>query len=225
MRSLTLGCAVLFLAAGIRPAGAATILYNNGAPDQNSADDITDTLVAEDFILGGPANLTSFEFWNVQGVAGDYNGSINWFIYNNGPGTPGATILAQGSAATGGQITRTSTANTCCGGFNEFDNVINMAASLTSGSLNLAAGTFWLAIHDGDISNTTFLDFYWETSASNATTPGQAQDLTAGPGWSSTLQEHAFNISGDSLGVPEPATWLFMAAGLGALALVRRRKA
>jgi hypothetical protein len=217
-------CSALFTFGSLlNTANAVTIiLYDNGAPNQASADSISDTLVAEDFNLFSSASLlTALEFWDVEG-GGAYNGSINWFIYNNGAGTPGASILAQGSASSAGQITRTSTGNTCCGGFAEFNDVINLSASRTAGTLTLGSGTYWIAVHDGDISNTTFQDFYWETTANNATTFGQAQDLTVtSPPWTSTLQEHAFNISAD---VPEPSTWAFIGMGLASLALLRRKK-
>jgi len=203
---------------------SAGVIYNNGLPNQASADSISDTLVAEDVPVAAAATLTSFEFWDVEG-SGAYNGSISWLLYSNASGLPGS-ILAQGSAS-GASITRTSTGNSAFG-FNEFDNVVDATGSLTSGSLSLAIGTYWLGIHDGDLSNTTFQDFYWETTANNSTTFGVGLDLTSeGATWATTSQEHAFNVSGTPQGssTPEPGTVAIMSLGLAGLATLRRRKA
>jgi hypothetical protein len=79
-------------------------------------------------------------------------------------------------------------------------------------------------LKNGVLSNTTFEDFYWESTANNATTFGTGQDLTQIPSWVSTLQEHAFDISGTAVGsTPEPASWGLMSAGLAGLALIRRK--
>ena len=199
------------------------MIVNNGAPNQVSADSLSDFRVAEDFTLGSAALLTSFQFWDVEG-GGAYSGSIAWAIFTNAAGTPGVA-LAQGSASTLLQITRTSTGQACCVSFSEFLDDINLATSLTSGSLSLAANTYWLVLHNGPISSSTFNDFYWETTANNGTTRGMYQDLTiVSPPWISTLQEHAFNISGTFTGVPETGSFGMVGAGLaGLLALGARR--
>lgn len=199
---------------------SASVIYNNGGPNQASADSISDTLVAEDFPVASAATLTNLEFWDIEG-AGAYNGSISWFLYSNVAGLPGA-ILAQGSASTAGQITRTATGNVALG-FNEFDDVMNLTASLISGSLAVGPGTFWIGLHDGDVSNFAFQDFYWETTDNNTTKFGVGDDLTQSPSWVSTLQEHAFNVSGDlSAATPEPGTVAMLAAGIAGLALLKK---
>lgn len=203
--------------------GTASIVYNNGSPNQASADDISDTLIAEDLPISAAVTITGFEFWDIEGVAGSYNGSIAWILYSNVSNLPGV-VLAQGLASTAGQITRTATANTNVNGFAEYDNVINATSSLTSGSLTFSAGTYWLAFHDGDTSNITFQDFYWETTATNATIFGVGDDLTASPAWVDTTQEHAFNVSGDLLATPEPGSIALMAAGIVGLAMFSRKQ-
>jgi PEP-CTERM motif len=221
-RAVRWSCALVLFSALGNTLGAVTLLFNNGGPNQVSADSLSDLLVAEDFTLSAAATLTSFQFWDVEG-AGQYVGSISWFVYTNSGGLPGV-VVAQGSASSAGQITRTSTGLTCCFGFNEFLDDINMTASLSGGSLSLASGTYWLGLHNGPTSDSTFRDFYWETTANNATIRGQYQDLTiASPPWISTLQEHAFNISGN-LAVPEPGTLSMFGAGLIGILALRRRK-
>jgi len=198
--------------------GSAAVVFNNGAPNLASADEVGDIIVAEDFSLSGGVTLTGFEFWSLEGAA-QYHGNITWFLYSDSSG-PNA-ILAQGSASTALQITRTATSNNCCPNFDEFDNVVSFTDSLTSGSLVLGPGTYWLGLHNGDISNTAFDDFYWETTDNNATTFGVFQDLPPGGGWTTTSQEHAFNISGET---PEPGTWAMISVGLAFLAIRRRAR-
>jgi PEP-CTERM motif len=202
--------------------GSASTIYDNGGPNQASADELSDILVAEDFPVASAATLTNLEFWDIEGPTA-YNGSISWFIYSTVAGLPG-TVLAQGSASTAGQITRTATVNTNVLGFAEYDDVINLTTSLTAGSLAVGPGTYWIGLHDGDISNISpFQDFYWETTANNATTFGVFDDLTTSPSWDTTSQEHAFNISGSgSLATPEPGTVAMLAAGIAGLALLKK---
>ena len=113
---------------------------------------------------------------------------------------------------------------TCCVAFNEFDNVVNLTTSRTSGSLSVSSGSYWLGLYDGPLGGTNFQDFYWETTATNGQAFGQLQDqtITNAP-WASALQVHAFNISGNTgaPAVPEPATWLSL--GSAALALIARK--
>ena len=209
--------------------GSASVVYDNGGPNQISADNLSDTLIANDFTLLTATTLTGFEFWNVE-LAGQYNGSITWFIFSNLAGIPGSTILAQGSASSAGQITRTATGLTSVfiSGDVEFDNVVNLSTSLTSGSLAFITGTYWLGLHNGPIGSTSFLDFYWETAANNGTNFGYGQELAAGLPWItpvSTLQESAFKISDNVAAIPEPGTWALMSAGLVALASIRGKRA
>jgi hypothetical protein len=115
---------------------------------------------------------------------------------------------------------------TCCNGYNEFDNTVDMTASLTSGSLSVGPGVYWLGLYDGPFGNTDTRDFYWETTANNATTSGQFQDQTIVNGdWFTTGQEHAFTISDatvDTSSVPEPGTW-WLSLGPAGLALIVRK--
>ena len=173
------GCLVLGLC--LSATAPASVIFNNGLPNQASSDFLASTITAEDFFVPAATLLTGFEFWDVEDNAnGAYNGSITWLLYTDLAGTPGS-IIAQGNASTAGQITRTQNIGvTCCAGlgFNEFDNVVNLAASLTSGSLSVSTGTYWLGLYDGPLANTDFQDFYWETTANNTSAFGQLQDQT-----------------------------------------------
>ncbi|MFZ1061644.1 MAG: PEP-CTERM sorting domain-containing protein [Candidatus Rokuibacteriota bacterium] len=219
-----IGCCALLMLSGLwSTVDASTNLYDNGGPNQVSAFSLSDLLVAEDFVLGGSATLASFQFWDVES-AGEYAGSVAWSIYTNSAGLPGV-VIAQGSASAAAQITRTSTGLTLGFIYSEFLDDVNMTNSLTSGSLALAAGTYWLALHNGSTADSTFRDFYWETTDNNATIQGVYDDLTLGGlTWVDTLQEHAFIISETSTTVPEPGTLTLTLLGAGLAGVLARRR-
>ena len=221
----------LFLLSGFQSTVQGGIVWDNGGPNQASADSLSELVTADDFSLLQQTGLTSFQFWDVQLTPGDYAGSILWSIYTNNSGQPGS-VLASGSAS-GGSIIRTlDGAISCCpagGPFPEWVNTVSIAASISFGSADLAAGTYWLALHDGPISNAANpVNFYWETADLNGTnTPtnrGMFMDPLAPPlVWISTLKEHAFNVS--STAVPEPASGAILAmAGLGLVVLGIHRR-
>ena len=95
-------------------------------------------------------------------------------------------------------------------------------------STSLAAGTYWLVLHDGLSSNTDFQDFYFAWTNVNptntASTRGKEQSLVpASVTWDATGQEHAFFISGTSSATPEPGSILLLSGGLAVLLLARKR--
>jgi len=85
----------------------------------------------------------------------------------------------------------------------------------------LAAGTYWLALHNGPASQSKFEDFYWQTTNANATSPAVQQTSPFGSGsWATTNQEHTFEldgrvIQGASGEVPEPSTFILSGSSRG----------
>ena len=196
------------------PALAATV-WDNGAPATvvTGGSVMTDTIQAEDFTLLTTTDLTGITFWDLQGVTGDYLGSINYQIY---AGSPGGTLVASGSA------TPTRTAAGTVLGYSQFQN--DFAVSITG----LVAGTYWLALHDGPVASTSFADFYWSWADLNATNAPTTRGLELGlaplaTSWTTNEQEHAFLITGVS-SVPELTPAAMLGLGLGAVFLAQRRR-
>lgn len=109
-------------------------------------------------------------------------------------------------------------------GYNQVQNDFALSVN------NLAAGTYWLTLHNGSLANTAFTDFAWSWADLNATnTPTtRGQEFGLAPldtQWRVNDQEHAFNITGIASVVPEPTGWALAGAGLLAMALRRRRPA
>ena len=194
-------------------------LVNNGLPNGVGGNEMTQWIQAEDFTLGGASILNSVRFWSL-GATGSYQGSINWQIYSNSAGVPGSVLYF-------GLATPTTTAYpgaACCG----FPEGLQLDFALPA--IALGAGTYWLGLHNGPLSTTTRLDFYWATTNGNATGTGEEDiapfgDVLASP-WFNNANEHAFQLNATNV-VPEPATMTLLATGLVGLvgAGRRRRKA
>src|SRR5205814_6123509 len=90
-----------------------------------------------------------------------------WAIYSNVAGAPGAVLFSGLQSA----VTRVNTATGVLGIFDEFQNDFSI------GSVALAAGTYWLALHNGPLTNTGGAKIYWETTSSLTGNPSLHQFL------------------------------------------------
>ena len=188
-------------------AQADVIVYDNGGPNQHGGSDMTDFLQSEDFTLTQKTTITDVHFWNLQLQASDYKGSLYWAIQADAAGAPGA-ILA---SATTSAVTRAATGlKDISGIYSEFADSFDITAT------TLNAGTYWLTLHDGAITDSNFADFYWEWTADNGNSQGF--DLVANTGWNAALSENAFQLS-----VPEPGSILLLVTILGGLGVSRFR--
>src|SRR5205807_4731639 len=158
------------------------LIYDNGAPNQDSGDEATHWIEAEDFTFAAPAIITDVRFWSVEGTPG-YNGSITWTIYNNGVNQPG-TAVATGNTAL---VTRTPTGMTCVCAGNNYTEVQN---DFSIGPVALATGTYWLGMHNGPLTHDTLDHFYWETTNVNTTITGRSDETPFHGNWQETFYEH-----------------------------------
>jgi hypothetical protein len=200
------------LFAGLASSAGAGIVVNNGLPNQSGGSDMNEFLEADDFTLGAAStSLNLVRFWSLQSAASDYAGSIEWSIRQDAAGTPGAVSDAGSATPTG-----VATGNTAFG-FNEFRYEFAIPSIL-------AAGTYWLVLHNGPSSSQLGTDFYWEWSNGDAGN-SQSFDLPTNPpqGWTGNFAELAFQLEGPGgQRVPEPATIILVGAGLAAMMMRRR---
>ena len=200
------------LAAAALPASAGPTVgggpvYDNGAPDHASGNNMGFAWQADDFTLGAATSLGQLTFWSLE-APDAYRGSISWEILGDAGGTPSSTILASGSA---GGVTRS-----LLGGYLGLDEYAN---GLDFGALSLGAGTYWLVLHNGSLDNLGDPDeFLWETSGANGT-PSGMETYDKGMSWSGNFNQHAFVMSA----VPEPGPLPMLAGGLCVLGLAWRK--
>jgi len=202
------------------PEAFATLIYDNGAPNQVNGFEATRAIEADDFTLPAPALITDVRFWDLE-LSPGYNGSITWFIYDNNGNQPGNT-LATGFTTL---VTHTPT-GTVVDVFTEFQNDFSI------GAVPLLAGTtYWLGLHNGPLTHDTFDYFYWETTNDNGTLNSQRKEApfatsswTTNPPLLANDTELAFQLYGVAA-VPEPATLFLLGSGLAGLAAWRRRQA
>ena len=163
-KQVFIGCAAaLLLAVSSVHAG---LIYDNGAPDASNGNEMTNWIQAEDFTLGAAATVTDVRFWAI-GIQepGSYQGSITWSLYADAAGQPGGLLYR--NLVTPSRM---------------FDHAVDFGSSyqydFSVGSLNLAAGTYWLGLHNGPLSTTDRLDLYWETTAGNLTATGSEDEAS-----------------------------------------------
>ena len=212
------GVAAFALAAA--QVGFAAPVYNNGAPDQVYGTQMSEVVVAEDFTLGAMTTIANIQFWSIQDVAADYRGSVYWVVYSNVLGLPGAILFGNTAVATPAVATGNSTAF----GYAEYMFNIDVA------DFTLAAGDYWLGLHNGPLTSINATEMLWETTASSIGSESKYFDSTSG--WVGAGTHLAFALDGTGVvvppppptGVPEPGTLALV--GLAVLvARVARRKA
>jgi len=148
--------------------GALTIqagaLYDNGPPDRTNGFEMTHWIEADDFTLDAPARLENVKFWNFES-SGSFEGSIVWQIYSNAEVPPNSaccpadipgTLLFSGTST---NLTHVATGFIFFG-YAEFITTFDITP------VSLPAGTYWLALHNGPLTNDTSLGrVFWETTS------------------------------------------------------------
>src|SRR3954471_15644447 len=142
------------LALFVASASADTV-FSNGGPNQQGGNAMGDFVQGESFSLSSSTNLYGARFWDLE-AAGQYNGSISWYIFGDCGGTVCGSALASGLDS---NVSRTATGLLDASGqYSEFDNSVSIFAALS-------AGNYWLFLHNGPViggGSDAFTDFYWE---------------------------------------------------------------
>jgi PEP-CTERM motif len=201
-------------------ARASTIIYNNGGPNQQNGNEMTEWLQSEDFTLTSTQTVTDVHFWDIEIPPNSYQGSITWWITgDDGSGNPNFNnvLLSRNTAL----VTRTQTQCGILGTYCEYSDSFDIPGLLLQGGTE-----YHLVLHNGLPTFDTRSEFYWETTNPNGTATGRECDLTTGAcyfNWSDNGQEHAFYLTGGT-STPEPGTLALFGTSVVGIAGMLRRK-
>ena len=147
-------------AAPAQPARAAgpTVVWDESRFVTLTSNNITGTVIANDFLLRGARSLSGFTAWLSDDVADDdgvldsFSGTLGWAIYSNNAGQPG-TLLASGQD-TAPTLTDTGVqdASGC--------DVVRVDVGFSS-AVSLPAGRYWLALHEGNWGSASDGSIVW----------------------------------------------------------------
>lgn len=184
-------------------------LYNNGAPDYNNGNEMTQWTQAEDFTgVGATIGSVTYTFLDLfnNGLA-NWDGTIDWLIYNDAGGQPGA-IFASGTAQ--------NIEMSFDGNFNSWDNYTTTFDLGGGGVAVEAANTYWLGLN----MNKGFdrVDFYWTTTGANKSAGGHESNGSFDGPWNNNTLQHSFSIHE----IPAPGALALL--GIAGLVTRRRRR-
>ncbi len=152
-------------------------VYDNGPPYRPSPPDhavgmeMTAFIQADDFTLARPARLEGITFSDLE-RGNNFQGVILVRIYSNASDdTPGAQLYENLSTSVNHVAPVPAFVDPP---LTEYINTVGITA------VDLPAGTYWLALHNGPLSNGTKSYFYWEQAAGAGP---RASELKFGPGF------------------------------------------
>ncbi|MDQ2987202.1 MAG: PEP-CTERM sorting domain-containing protein [Armatimonadota bacterium] len=183
-------------------------IYTNGTPDLENGNEMTAWLQAENFNLGAPNAIGMIKFWTIEVPGVVFEGNVDWWIFMDNAGTPGAIHMS----GTSNSVNRAATGNIALGFYEEFVYEVTIAPAAVLGSTN-----YWLGLH----LNSDYLaeGMYWETTNNGNAPFGMESSGGTMNNWFSNGEEHVFEL----YAVPEPSTFLVL-GGLAGLLLARRRR-
>ena len=196
-------------------ANAQQVFYDNGAPDQQNGNEMTNWMQTEDFVIRQDTPWFDLHFWTIEAPGAFFDNSMYVALYDDNGGEPG-NILADGTFTSGVNMTKTLVGGGVLGFFDEYRYDLQISGYVLSAGVQ-----YHLGLHANPSNNYGTRDeIYWETTGFNGTNTGmESFGGSAGP-WANNGNEHAFQLTT----VPEPASMVALGAGLLAVARRRRNK-
>ena len=221
--SVTVAIGALSLTMAYAPrAEASTVVFSNDVPAAGSSgNEATQWVQTGRFTVAGNTALTGGGVYIADqlgpGALGGWDGSLNYWIFSDAAGQPGAAL---GSGAAAGISTTDTGTAWCCGG-----NMFLVDFDFASAIDVLAGATYYRGIH---LAN-NFIDrddIYWVRNGSG---PGFESAGGTFNNWFNNGFSKAFYLRGDPVvPIPLPAALPLLAVGLallGGIGAARRRKA
>lgn len=176
----------------------AAVVFDNGAPDRLDGYEFTHWIDANQFSLGAAQILTSIHLWEAE-ASPTFYGLMRWEIRaNTGGNTPGAVLFS----GTSTNLVRTATGLLVHGFLPEYDITFDLPAPVT-----LSAGSYWLTLHNGPLSNTEPRDIFWETTLNGNLASSLSDEAPFDGIWdnNSSLDDPNSQLAFQLIGVP--AAW------------------
>jgi hypothetical protein len=213
MRRLTRAAGIAATAGLLAAPMGAQVAYDGGAPNGFAGWNVFNgTRSADDFVVRSALQFNTIRFWGLLPATVGHAPTMFWEILSDASGLPGFTSVASGS----------QDAVSARRGPGQFSGTTSWQFDFAVGPQTLGPGTFWLALHDGGLTDVTFSGLVWETTDAGHGADFAVEDfgLWSG-GWSGNL---AFQLL-DVTAVPEPGTLALTLSGLAVLAALARGRA
>lgn len=176
-------------------------LYDNGPPGLSDGYEMTHWREADRFVLGQGIIVDHVRYWDFQLSPSAFAGSVVWEIRGNSTSnTPGA-LLFSGITL---NPTRTATGRI---NIDPLFPVPEYVVTFDTPSLTLPAGSYWLVLHNGPLSNNAGRSLYWEAANNTGTAPSLSDVAPFNSVWGSNSASSAplSKVSFQLFGAPESA--------------------
>jgi hypothetical protein len=187
----------------------AEIIFDNGEPliFTTEATDLRSCLQADDFILSQDAILTGGHFWTFEDYDAWWDGTLEYFIFEDNGGIPGITVIS----GSGKSIQKDVIFEHPIGIRYEYSFELETTVSLVADNL------YWFGLHMDSGYPGSLSVFRWESIMSGFGSTSFESESGTLDNWTDTGLHRAFYLEG----IPEPMTLMFF--GLGGLLLIRKR--
>jgi hypothetical protein len=211
---------ICLVAAAVSRAWGSHIVYDNGAPPDESAAafPMTQSLQAEDFVLTEASTITAISFYGLERPrVGGYAGSIYWSIRSDDAGRPAAGEI---SGAVTSSVQQTATGMLRWDYFGAAETIYTFEIP----ALSLGEGQYWLVLHNGPLSfqgsGSAQAFFLWEGIPTLQGRVGLEDPLPYDGDWQPSGGEHSFFLTG----IPEPSSTLASLTAMPFAAAMRIRR-
>jgi hypothetical protein len=182
----------------------AEIIFDNGGPNgYTPGKDMCSWLQADDFLFDQDVILTGAHFWTFEDSTSTWENTLEYFIFADNSGTPGAIISSGDGQSILKQVTRITPGGEAYEYSFEFETPVSLVANKT----------YWFGPHlASDYSGVSDV-FRWESNMSGFGSTSFESEGGSLDNWTNSEIHRAFYLEG----IPEPATMLLV--GLGGLIL------
>lgn len=177
---------------------AVVTFYDNGAPNLMNGFEFTHWKVTNQFTLGADVVTNTVKFWEIEARANVWANQVLWEIRSNSASNLPGTVLFSGSST---NLSRVATSRQDSSNFPEYLITFDLP------SVSLPAGTYWLTLHNGALSNNMPPGYvFWETATSNRTDDSKSDEAPFSNNWETNTADaqHPSQLAFQLIGIVRP---------------------